>query len=118
MRGRATRGHRRATWVAILSLTLASACNMVDSVKKGFEHSSAVSAQLEKAVGMKSFVGFNWHNGSLTSVTVQFDGLPTDHSLAEVAAASRSAVQKEFKQVPKRLIVSFAIDPRQENGAP
>jgi len=73
-------------------------CDAVDSFKNRFAHSEAVSASLEKALGEKPFVGFNWNNGSLTSVTVTFEGVPKDRTLAEIADLSRAAVLKEFKQ--------------------
>ena len=110
MRLWSTRRFRTAAAVAALSLSLA-ACNAVDAVKHGFEHSKAVSAQLEASVGVKSNVGFNWNNGALTAVTVQFDAMPENHSLPEVADLCREAVRKEFKQAPRHLTVSFAVAP-------
>src|SRR5882672_3159762 len=100
MRLWSTRRFRTAAAVATLSLGLA-ACNAADAVKHGFEHSRAVSAQLEASVGMKSNVGFNWNNGALTAVTVHFDGMPENRSLPEIADLCRSAVREEFKQTPQ-----------------
>jgi len=98
--------------IALVFSTLAlMACDAVDSLKSGLEHSQAVSAELEKSIGSKPLVGFNWSNGFLTSVTVTFDGVPKDKSLVEISEASRSAVLKEFKQEPKQIVVSFAITP-------
>lgn len=94
----------------VLALAI-NGCDAVDSMRNGFEHSQAVSAALEKSLGLKSFVGFNWNNGSLSSVTVAFDGLPTDRSLQEISEATRSAVLREFKQEPKKIVVSFSISP-------
>ena len=86
-------------------------CNAADTLKRGLEHSKAVSAQLETSVGVKSQVGFNWNNGALAVVTVQFDGMPEKQTLPEIADLCRDAVKKEFKQTPQHLIVSFAIAP-------
>ena len=52
----------------VMLLATITACDAVDTMKEGFAHSQAVSDKLEKTVGLKSFVGFNWHNSSLTSV--------------------------------------------------
>ena len=94
--------------LAFATLALAG-CDAVDSMRNGFQHSEAVSAELEKSLGTKSFVGFNWNNGSLTSVNVTFQGIPNNHALPEIIEISRQAVLKEFKQEPKQIIVSFAI---------
>ena len=86
-------------------------CGPVDSLKEGFAHSQAVAADLEKSLGVKSFVGFNWNNGSLTSVNVTFQGIPPNVPLAEIAAKSKAAVTSQFKQTPKQVVVSFVIEP-------
>ena len=86
-------------------------CDAVDSLTNGLERSQAVSSELEKSLGMKPFVGFNWNNGFLTSVTVTFEGIPKDKSLVEISEASRNAVLKQFKQEPKQIVISFAITP-------
>jgi hypothetical protein len=96
------------SFTLLLSLALWG-CDAIDSVKEGFAHSQAVSAELEKSLGLKSFVGFNWHNGSLTAVTITFDGIPKDRSLSEISEATRRAVLKEFKQEPQQIVVSFTI---------
>ena len=99
----------RAT--AFLAALLLMSCDAVDSVKEGFDHTKAVSTELEKSLGTKAFVGFNWHNGSLTSVNVTFDGIPKDRSLTEIADLSRAAVRREFKQEPKQIVVAFSLKP-------
>ncbi len=86
-------------------------CDGIDAVKEGFSHSQAVSTSLEKSLGLKSFVGFNWNNGSLTSVNVTFDGIPKDKQLAEIADVAKQAIRAEFKQVPGKIIISFAVAP-------
>jgi hypothetical protein len=91
-----------------LALALA-ACGPVDSLKEGWSHSQAVSARLEKSLGTKSTVGFNWSNGDLVSVTVTFDGIPPDVTLTDIAEKSRQAIAQEFRQVPKQVVVSFAL---------
>ena len=59
---------------------------------------------------MKPNVGFSWNNGKLTSVTVSFPKLYEEKPLRELAALARTAVTKEFKQTPKTILLSFALD--------
>jgi hypothetical protein len=97
--------------VAVVLTVALCACDAIDSMQNGFAHSSAVSAELEKSVGLKSFVGFNWNNGFLTQVTVTFEGVPENRSLQEITQLSRAAVLKEFKQEPKKIVVAFMLSP-------
>lgn len=86
-------------------------CDAADSLREGFAHSQAVQADLERSIGLKSLVGFDWNNGSLSRVSVTFQGLPMTHPLSEIADSTRFAVRKEFKQEPKEIVVSFSISP-------
>jgi hypothetical protein len=95
---------------SIAAVTLA-ACGPIDTMKEGFAHSQAVSDRLERDLGRKSFVGFNFNNGQLTSVKVTFDGIPEQASLADIAETSKQAVLAEFKQTPNEIIVAFTIKP-------
>jgi hypothetical protein len=61
------------TLLAFLLLVTLTACGPVSTLKQGFQQSQAVAADLEQSVGSKAFVGFNWRNGALTSVTINFD---------------------------------------------
>ena len=101
---------KRLISLVALAAVLA-ACGQVDALKDGFAHSQAVSADLEKSLGIKSFVGFNWNNGSLTSVNVTFQGVPKDVPLQEIANKSRQAIVSEFKQTPKKIVIGFSIEP-------
>jgi hypothetical protein len=92
-------------------IVLLAACGPIDSLKEGFAHSQAVSTRLEKSVGLKSFVGFNWSNGVLTSVNVTFQGLPAQTGLSEIADKSKQAIVEEFKQAPRQVVIAFAIEP-------
>ena len=98
----------RVLAMTVLPLALA-ACGPVDTLKEGFAHSQAVSADLEKSLGLKSFVGFNWSNGELQNVNVTFDGLPSNVPLADIAAKTREAVVAEFKQTPSQVVIAFAL---------
>ena len=95
----------------LVLLTTLAGCDAVDSMKEGLAHSQAVSDRLEKSLGLEFFVGFNWENGSLTSVTVSFQGLPENIALAEISEAVKSAVAAEFKQQPKEIVIIFRVEP-------
>jgi hypothetical protein len=98
----------RVLLAVVLLLSLA-ACDMVDTLKEGFAHSQAMATELEKAVGSKAFVGFNWNNGRLTSVNVTFEGLPKDRALPDLVQLARTAAAKHFKQEPEQLVLAFSI---------
>jgi hypothetical protein len=95
----------------VFCTALLAGCGPIDSLREGFAHTQAVSAQLEKSVGLKSFVGFNWYNGSLTSVSVTFQGLPQKGTLAEITAESKRAVLAEFQQTPRQIVIGFVVEP-------
>ncbi len=85
------------------------ACGPVDTLKEGLAHSQAVSESLGKTLGVKPFVGFNWSNGTLDSVSVTFDGIPANVPLADIVDKSKQAVVAEFKQQPSQVVISFTL---------
>jgi hypothetical protein len=93
--------------LALVAVVALSGCGPIDTMKDGFAQSRAVSADLVKSLGLKSYVRFNFFNGQLASVNVTFDGIPSQKSLVEITEASKEAVSAEFKQTPHELIVSF-----------
>lgn len=95
----------------IITLLLLTGCDAVDAVQNGFKHTQAISADLEKSLGMKSQVGFNWNNGVLTSVSINFQDLPKTHRLREIASLVRKEVAHEFKQKPRQITISFSVTP-------
>ena len=95
-----------------LSLALAlglSGCGAVDTMTEGFKHSQEVAADLEKSVGSKPLVGFNWSNGSLVNVSVNFDGIPSGVPVEQIAQLSKQSVAARFKQPPKQVVISFVV---------
>lgn len=94
---------------AISVALVLSACGPVDTLKEGFAHSQAVSESLEKTLGVKPFVGFNWNNGVLASVSVTFQAIPANATLPDIVEKSRQAIATEFKQPPSQVVVSFAL---------
>jgi hypothetical protein len=95
-----------AVLVFVLSL---AACDAVDSVTEGLNHAKAVENDLEKATGIRPKVGFNWNNGRLISVSVQFPRIYESKQLGELAETVRSSVGKEFKQTPENIVLAFAL---------
>ncbi len=100
----------RALLGSILLVGVLSGCNAVDAMKDGMAQSNAVADDLEKSLGAKPRVGFNWFNGSLANVTVEFNGTPKDKTLDEINNAARAAVKKEFSQTPKKIVLAFDVD--------
>ena len=92
----------------ILALALAG-CDAVNTMTDGFKHAKAVETDLEGATGVKPNVGFNWRNGSLVQVTVQFPRLIESKSLHDLAAAARDSIGREFKQTPESIVLAFAV---------
>ena len=105
--------HLLIKFAAVLALTaLLAGCDMVDTMKEGVDHSQAVAARLEKDVGLHAEVGFNWNNGSLTKVTIVFDGVPpATVPMALLADKAKAAVAAEFKQQPQVIILAFNVTP-------
>jgi hypothetical protein len=99
---------RRLLLLTFLVLMMGG-CGVVGTMGEGFKHSQEVADDLEKAIGKKPFVGFNWNNGSLTNVTVTFDGIPAGKTTEEIAGMSRSAVGARFKQEPQTIVISFRL---------
>jgi hypothetical protein len=97
--------------IAILLLTAALAgCDAVNTLTDGLKHTRAIESDLAEKTGVKPNVGFSWNNGKLTSVTVSFPNLYDKKPLHELAALTRTAVITEFKQTPKTIHLSFALD--------
>jgi len=96
--------------VLLLAISL-SACDAISTLTEGFKQSQEVATDIEKMTGSKPLVGFNWNNGSLTSVTVNFKGIPKDKSISELAEIARSSIKNQFKQEPKQIVLGFTIQP-------
>ena len=92
----------------VFALSLA-ACDAVDSVTEGLSHAKAVENDLERATGIRPKVGFNWNNGRLTSVTVQFPRIHESKPLGELAETVRSSVGEQFKQTPENIVLAFSL---------
>jgi hypothetical protein len=94
--------------VIVLALGLA-ACGAISALVDGYKYVKAVEAGLQEATGVKPAVGFNWNNGRLVSVTVNFPHLYETKPLSELAEQVRAVVIKEFKQTPDHIMLSFDL---------
>ena len=94
----------------LVCATMLAGCDALSTVTEGFQQAKAVAADLEQSTGVKPEVGFNWRNGRLVSVTVQFPRLYEDKPLNKIAVFVRDAVAKDFKQTPEHIVIAFAID--------
>jgi hypothetical protein len=99
----------RKTIVLIVLVTCLSACGVVSTLVDGLKFAKAVESDLEEVTGVRPAVAFNWNNGRLTSVTVSFPLLYDEKPLRELAAATRAAVGKEFKQTPENIVLAFSL---------
>jgi hypothetical protein len=96
--------------IAIILLAAGlAACGVISTLVDGFKYAQAVEADLQEVTGIKPGVGFNWHNGRLTSVTVTFPRLYETKPLGELAEAARTAVTREFKQTPEHILLTFDL---------
>lgn len=98
----------RGSIASLVLLLVLCGCDMVSSIKEGMAQSEEAAAAIEKQVGVRPQVGFNYNNGSFTAATVQFASVPAA-SLAEVEKVSRAAVVAAFKKEPETLVVSFVF---------
>jgi hypothetical protein len=94
--------------VLLFALTLA-ACDAVNTVTDGLSHARAVESDLERTTGVKPNVGFNWKNGRLTSVTVQYPRLVESQQLGDLAKEVRASVTTQFKQPAENIVLAFAL---------
>jgi len=96
--------------LALLLIALALAgCDAVNTVTEGAAHARAIESDLEKSTGMKPRVGFNWNNGRLTSVTVQYSSIVQSPPLNDLAKTVRASVESEFKQTPEAIVLAFVL---------
>jgi hypothetical protein len=96
--------------IAIVALASSLAgCGAVELISNGLSYSKAVASDLEQATGVKPEVGFNWHNGSLETVTVTFPKIYAGKPLEELARTVREVVAKDFKQTPDTIVLGFSL---------
>ena len=98
----------RVAAIFALAVSLA-ACDMFSTMINGAQYAKAVEAELEASTGLRPQVGFNWHNGTLVTVTVTFPKLYEAKSLRETAALVRRSVTSHFEQTPEDIHLAFSL---------
>jgi hypothetical protein len=76
---------------------------------EAFKHVKAVESDLEGSTGVRPQVGFNWSNGRLVSVTVQYPRLVESIPLRDLVEAARAAIGREFGQMPENIVLAFSV---------
>lgn len=97
--------------IVVVALALMSACDATRTLTQGFAQGKAVGDELKEKFGSAPFVGFNWRNGFLLSVTVNFSEYPAGKTFSEISNQTRVLIKKHFSQEPKQIVLSFAIKP-------
>ena len=97
----------RTLGLVFVGASLLSACGMIGDMTEAQKKSETVALALEKETGVKPFVGWNIHNGTLTNVTVSFpmEGV-SKLTIGELDAKVRAAVTRSFEKPPEQLVVS------------
>jgi uncharacterized protein YceK len=95
--------------LALLIACLLSGCGFFDTLTNGWEHSRAVAADLERALGSKPFVGFQWQNRALTEVSVVFSEIPEGYSIEEIAGLARGSIEQHFERAPRQVVIMFTL---------
>jgi len=98
----------RLIFSALVLITLAG-CHAFDTLTDGVKHSQEVAADMESAIGTKPAVGFNWSNGSLTSVSISFTGVPPKASPEQIAEVGKRSIATRFEQAPQQVVISFIV---------
>ena len=97
-----------------LALGILSACDAMtgayDTMKESIVQAQGVSDDIEKAVGMRAAVSINWKNGELAQVSLNFDGVPKDVRVSEIAEHARASLLKRMTKEPKQLLLAFTIE--------
>ena len=92
----------------VVAISLLCACG---SFKEGMQQSANVKASLDKTFDANTFVGFNTMNGSLRTVNVTFDKLPSGKSLDDIIKEVKTSIASEFKESPQQIVIAFSVKP-------
>ena len=87
-------------------------CDFAEQAKGMLVKQPKLQRLMEKEFGVNAFVGWNFHNGSLTNVTVQFPAKEIEAiTVGEVSTKVLPIVLKAFGESPKQLTISFVLNP-------
>lgn len=94
----------------ILIAIILSGCSAAENLQGMFEKQQAVTTDIDEALGVNSQIGWNWHNGTLTDVTV---ALPADGinatTVGELTQVIKPIIDKHFENKPQVLYVAVTV---------
>ncbi len=96
------------TFILLITLT---GCDVTNNLKEGIAQSQLIAQRLEESTGIKPLVTVNWTNGALSYVNLTFHKIPYEISLPDISKLAKGAIEKEFKQIPEQIVISFVINP-------
>jgi len=80
-----------------------------ETVKESIAQAQGVSDDIEKAVGERAAVSVNWKNGKLEQVSLNFERVPKDVRISELAEHARASIRKRLATAPRQLVIAFSI---------
>jgi len=98
------------TFILLLTLT---GCDVPNNLKEGIAQSQLIAQRLEESTGIKPLVTVNWTNGALSYVSLTFHKTPYEISIPEISKLAKGAIEKELKQMPEQIVISFVINPKE-----
>lgn|SRR3990167_2549610 len=96
--------------ITILLLALIG-CDVTSNLKEGIVQSQLIAQHLEENTGVKPLVTVNWSNDTLSYVSLTFHTPPDEISLPDISKLAKGAIEKELKQMPEQIVISFVIKP-------
>jgi hypothetical protein len=92
--------------IAVAIALPAASCNFLGSMSEIQSQANATAAALERDLGTRPSVGWNWNNGQLRSVSLVFDGQKVANlQIGQLEARVQMAVTANFKQRPSTIEV-------------
>lgn len=99
------------TMLVLPLLVLSAGCDAVSTLQDGLKQAKTTSEKIENATGKLPSVGFNWENGRLLQVSIQFEEIPKHKTFEELSEIARKAVKSNFSQEPGEIVISVSINP-------
>ena len=86
-------------------------CDLVEDIQGMTEKQQVIQADIAVQTNLKTQVGWNIHNGTLTNVTILFDAAEVgDRTVSDLVAIVKPIVIKHFEQTPQAIIVSVVVN--------
>jgi hypothetical protein len=99
----------------LASILLLAACDAASDIKGMFEKQGAAQEFMKKEYGLESQIGFNFHNGIFTQLTlvVEADDV-RELSISELEDMAQKMAVHTFDSRPQTIYVQVAIKPSQK----